>query len=216
MPKLSILSSVDPLDGAETVPVVQAGTTKKTVLLTIRTWLASTFATGPSSSTDNAIVRFDSTTGKLLKDSSVTIANTTGEVGSGGLYKTTVSNGSSAVGFILDTQNAFSTAGAKLISFKNSGTEKVSISKDGDLVLLGGLTLVLPSSDPYVAGALYNSSGTVKVSTGIHPPSASLSPSVSPSHSPSVSPSLSQSISPSESPSLSPSISPSISPSEGG
>jgi hypothetical protein len=105
MPKFSVLPSTDPLDGAEVASVVQAGTSKKTLLSTIRTWLASTFATGPSSSTDNAIVRFDSTTGKLLKDSSVTIANTTGEVGSGGLYKTTVSNGSSAVGFILDTQN---------------------------------------------------------------------------------------------------------------
>lgn len=33
---------------------------------------------GPASSTDNAVVRFDSTTGKLIQDSVVTIADTTG------------------------------------------------------------------------------------------------------------------------------------------
>ena len=35
---------------------------------------------GPSSATDNAIVRFDSTTGKLIQDSAVTIADTTGNI----------------------------------------------------------------------------------------------------------------------------------------
>jgi len=35
---------------------------------------------GPSSATDNAIVRFDSTTGKLIQDSVVTIADTTGNI----------------------------------------------------------------------------------------------------------------------------------------
>lgn len=35
---------------------------------------------GPASSTDNAIARFDSTTGKLLQDSVVTIDDTTGVI----------------------------------------------------------------------------------------------------------------------------------------
>jgi hypothetical protein len=33
---------------------------------------------GPASSTDNAIVRFDGTTGKLIQNSAVTVADTTG------------------------------------------------------------------------------------------------------------------------------------------
>ena len=35
---------------------------------------------GPSSATNNAVVRFDSTTGKLIKNSTVTIADTTGNI----------------------------------------------------------------------------------------------------------------------------------------
>lgn len=35
---------------------------------------------GPASSTDNAVVRFDSTTGKLIQNSTVTIADTTGNI----------------------------------------------------------------------------------------------------------------------------------------
>lgn len=39
---------------------------------------------GPASATDNAVVRFDSTTGKLVQDSAVTIADTTGNISSPG------------------------------------------------------------------------------------------------------------------------------------
>lgn len=39
---------------------------------------------GPGSATDNAIVRFDSTTGKLIQDSAVTIADTTGNISTPG------------------------------------------------------------------------------------------------------------------------------------
>ena len=35
---------------------------------------------GPASATDNAIVRFDGTTGKLVQNSAVTIADTTGDI----------------------------------------------------------------------------------------------------------------------------------------
>ena len=35
---------------------------------------------GPASSTDGAICRYDSTTGKLLKDSVITVADTTGSI----------------------------------------------------------------------------------------------------------------------------------------
>ena len=36
--------------------------------------------TGPASATDNAVVRFDGTTGKLVQNSVVTIADSTGDV----------------------------------------------------------------------------------------------------------------------------------------
>ena len=132
--KISLLPDADALDGAEISPLVQAGATKKTLFSTIRTWLANTFVSGPASSTDNAIVRFDGTGGKTVQNSVVTIADTTGEISGGGLLKSTVSNGASAVGYVLDTTNALSTLGAKLLSLKNSGTEKFSVDKDGALV----------------------------------------------------------------------------------
>jgi hypothetical protein len=40
--------------------------------------------TGPASATDNAIVRFDGTTGKLIQNSTVTIADTTGNITTNG------------------------------------------------------------------------------------------------------------------------------------
>jgi len=44
---------------------------------------------GPASSTDNAIVRFDGTTGKLVQNSAVTIADTTGDITTSGLINGT-------------------------------------------------------------------------------------------------------------------------------
>ncbi|NBU72980.1 MAG: hypothetical protein EBS53_16320, partial [Bacteroidetes bacterium] len=41
--------------------------------------------TGPASATDNAVVRFDGTTGKLVQNSAVTVADTTGDI-TGGKY----------------------------------------------------------------------------------------------------------------------------------
>lgn len=49
---------------------------------------------GPASATDNAIVRFDSTTGKLIQNSAATIADTTGDI-TAGKYNTVAISGSS-------------------------------------------------------------------------------------------------------------------------
>lgn len=48
---------------------------------------------GPASSTDNAVVRFDGITGKLVQDSAVTIADTTGDI-TAGKYNTVAISGS--------------------------------------------------------------------------------------------------------------------------
>lgn len=48
---------------------------------------------GPASSVDNAVVRFDGTTGKLVQNSAVTIADTTGDI-TGGKYNTVAISGS--------------------------------------------------------------------------------------------------------------------------
>jgi hypothetical protein len=45
---------------------------------------------GPASATDNAIARFDGTTGKLIQNSAVTVADTTGDITGGKYNKVTV------------------------------------------------------------------------------------------------------------------------------
>lgn len=132
--KISLLPDADALDGAEISPLVQAGATKKTLFSTIRTWLANTFVSGPASSTQFAAAHFSDVSGKVVANSAVTIGFMTGEISGGGLFKSTISDGSSAVGYVLDTTNALSTSGAKIFALKNSGTEKFSVDKDGALV----------------------------------------------------------------------------------
>lgn len=46
--------------------------------------------TGPASSTDNAVARFDGTTGKIIQNSAVTIADTTGDITGGAYNKVTI------------------------------------------------------------------------------------------------------------------------------
>lgn len=52
-----------------------------------------------------------------------------------------VADGASAVAYMHDTKNALSTGGAKLATWKNNGTLKMSIDKDGQLVPVGGILL---------------------------------------------------------------------------
>jgi hypothetical protein len=47
---------------------------------------------GPSTSTDNAVARFDGTTGKIIQNSAVTIADTTGDITGGKYNKVTVTS----------------------------------------------------------------------------------------------------------------------------
>ena len=68
---------------------------------------------GPSSATDNALARFDSTTGKLLQNSVVTVADTTGDMAGVG----TLSAG--AAGFTVDADG--DTAGKSFTVAKASG-----------------------------------------------------------------------------------------------
>ena len=68
---------------------------------------------GPTASTDNAIVRFDGTTGKLVQNSVVTIADTTGNMaGVGTLGVGAITTTGALVGTA--TQNAFNTVSTTL------------------------------------------------------------------------------------------------------
>jgi hypothetical protein len=111
---------------------------------------------GPASSTDNAVVRFDGTTGKLVQNSAVTIADTTGDI-TGGKY-----NGLT----ISTTTGTFTIANGKTLAVDNTltfvGTDSSTVSFGaGGTVLYNGGALGTPSS-----GTLTNCSG-LPISTGV-------------------------------------------------
>ena len=74
---------------------------------------------GPASSTDSAVARFDLTTGRVLKDSAVIIADTTGDI-TGGKYNTVAISGSSTP--------ALSVSGTASISGSNTGDNSPNTS----------------------------------------------------------------------------------------
>lgn len=52
-----------------------------------------------------------------------------------------VADGATAVAYMYDTTNNLSTAGALLASWRNQGTQKMSIDKDGQIAPVGGISL---------------------------------------------------------------------------
>lgn len=56
-------------------------------------------------------------------------------------------NGGTAVGVVLDTEQNFTTAGAKLVSFRNATVEKAYIDKDGSLVSYAPTAAATPGSN---------------------------------------------------------------------
>lgn len=69
--KISALPAVVTPAGTDTFPVVQGGVTKKETVAQALTGAGG--VVGPASATDNAVTRFDGTTGKLVQNSNATI-----------------------------------------------------------------------------------------------------------------------------------------------
>jgi len=64
---------------------------------------------GPASATDNALARFDTTTGKLIQNSAITVADTTGDISVAGNAMLSFGNTASAVNFFKFTNSATAT-----------------------------------------------------------------------------------------------------------
>jgi hypothetical protein len=87
-------------NGSNASVVVKAsattGVTIPTGVTAVVYWNGSDYAigamTGPTSSTDNAVARFDGTTGQILQNSAVTIADTTGDITGGKYNKVTITS----------------------------------------------------------------------------------------------------------------------------
>ena len=108
---------------------------------------------GPSSATDNAIVRFDSTTGKLIQDSVVTIADTSGNMAGVGTL------GCGAI-----------TSSGTLALGANSITMTGSIAATANRVTKGWFTDLEVTNA--IAGSITGNAATVSTITGLAPDTA--------------------------------------------
>lgn len=114
--------------------------------------------TGPASSTDNAVARFDGTTGKLIQNSAVTIADTSGDITTGGVVLT--ANGSnSAPAFTAsgDTNTGVYFPGADRLGFTTGGTQRGEFDTSGNFLFNSGYGSVVTA---YGCRAWANIAGT--------------------------------------------------------
>lgn len=132
-------------------------------------------ALGPSSSTDNAIVRFDGTTGKLVQNSAVTIADTTGQItwGTGGGAATHVSGPTDqpllvAGGAARDLQLQSGSGGSTFVDLisgntqlRVDGSNGRTIVRSTSQVVWGSSTVTSPDT-----GLARSAAGIVKVTDG--------------------------------------------------
>lgn len=99
---------------------------------------------GPASSTANAIARFDGTTGKLIKNSAATVADTTGDITAGKYNGVTISGSGTISGSSSGTntgdQNLFSTIAV------SGQTSVVADSTSDTLTLVAGTNVTITTN----------------------------------------------------------------------
>lgn len=114
--------------------------------------------TGPASSTDNAVARFDGTTGKIIQDSAVTIADTTGDITGGKYNGLTVST----------TTGTFTLTNGKTFAVQNTvtlaGTDSTTMTFPATSTTLAGLGIAQTfTQDQTISGNLtMNAQGDVR------------------------------------------------------
>jgi hypothetical protein len=123
-------------------------------------WEAASTATGdvvgPASSVDNAIPRFDSTTGKLLQCG--TYNATISDEGNLAVNPTWNAAGTTFTGLNVNVTNTASAAGSLLADFQVGAGRKASINKAGDIVSI--TTVAAPTLNINAGGNLYGITGT--------------------------------------------------------
>lgn len=138
---------------------------------------------GPASATDNAIVRFDGTTGKLIQNSAATIADTTGDITAGKFNGVTISGTGTVSGSasgtntgdvtLSGTPDYITISGQNIIrglvdlstdvtgqlAVANGGTGVSSSTGTGSVVLSVSPTLTTPVLGTPTSGTLTSCSG---------------------------------------------------------
>jgi hypothetical protein len=128
---------------------------------------------GPASSTDNAAVRFDSTTGKLGQNSALIIADTTAALsrsGNGGIpIQGTNTNDSAAAGTVGEYIESVIPGGSSVAMTNNTAVNITSISLtagDWDVNTVGVFVPAATTSQTYVATSISLVSGTLDATNG--------------------------------------------------
>ena len=154
-------------NGTSAVQFVAPGTTGNVLTSNGTTWtsaaLTSGDVVGPASATDNAVVRFDGTTGKLVQDSAVTIADTSGDITTSGVVL--AANGStSAPTFATsgDSNTGMYFPGADRIGFTTGGTQVGEFDASGNFLFNSGFGSVATAYGNRV-WVNFNGTGTVAI-----------------------------------------------------
>lgn len=117
---------------------------------------------GPSSSTDNAVARFDGTTGKVVQNSAVTIADTTGDITTGGYVFTAAGAvGTPAYSTSGDTNTGMWFPAADTIAFSEGGAEAMRISDAGNVGIGRSPTFRLDVLGSSTESARFSTSGSI-------------------------------------------------------
>jgi hypothetical protein len=118
--------------------------------------IASGDVDGPASSTDNAVARFDGTTGKIIQNSAVTIADSTGDITAGAYNKVTITAPASSAtltiadGKTLTASNSLTLAGTDSTTMTFPGTSATIARTDAAQTFTGIQTF---SSAPILSSA---------------------------------------------------------------
>jgi hypothetical protein len=118
--------------------------------------IASGDVDGPASSTDNAVARFDGTTGKIIQNSAVTIADSTGDITGGAYNKVTITAPASSAtltiadGKTLTASNSLTLAGTDSTTMTFPGTSATIARTDAAQTFTGIQTF---SSAPILSSA---------------------------------------------------------------
>ncbi len=105
---------------------------------------------GPASATDDAVVRFDGTTGKLIQNSAVTIADTTGNITGGTYNKVTIT--APASGSTLTVADGKTLTANSTLTL--AGTDAKTLTVNASLTLSGtdSTVMTFPATSTTVAG----------------------------------------------------------------
>lgn len=127
--------------------------------------------TGPGSSTDNAAARFDSTTGKVIQNSALIIADTTGSLsrsGGGGVpVEGTNTNDNAAAGYVGEYIESEVLVGSAVSLTTNVTANVTSISLTaGDWDVHGSISFVVSIGTNAIRGGINTTSATLPTIPG--------------------------------------------------